>query len=318
MTNELLATLIGTGEADELQSLLWDKVRGFFILLSNKYVSQHAERCKQCGITVDDIRQESYFAMLDAVKAYCNRPAEQSDFKFITYCKYPFKNRAKALLGYKTKKQYHEPLNNAVSLSTPISNGSMGSPDETELGDVLPDMHSEEELHACEDKEFRLQLRETVQEELADAPDALRVIEQRYYQGRTLEAVGDDMSLSKGRISQIQEAALRRLKKNWKIQMLAGKIDPYRHIGVDTFRREGSIVEQIVERQDASRYRYKINRYAAYFDTLGDASLKKDLEMMRALSESSRNGMREMIEALNDVTRRRGLGVVPLADETGG
>ena len=108
MTNEQLAALIGTGEADELQPILWDKVRGFFILLSNKYASQHAGRCKQCGITADDIRQESYFAMLDAIKAYCNRPAEQSDYKFISYCGFPFKSHAGALLGYKTNKQYHQ------------------------------------------------------------------------------------------------------------------------------------------------------------------------------------------------------------------
>lgn len=318
MTNEQIAALIGTGEADELLPMLWERTRKLYRKWSNVYAFRRSERCLQCGVTAEDILSECYFAMLDAIKAYNKRPPEKVDNKFTSYCGFHFRNHANKLLGFQSEEQFNEPLNRAISLSTPISNDSMGSPDETELGDLLPDTQSEEALRAVEDKDFCMQVRGTVQEELADDPNALRVIEQRYYQGRTLEAVGNDMSLSRGRISQIQEAALRRLKKNWKIQMLAGKLDPYRHIGVDTFRREGSIVEQIVERQDASRYRYKINRYAAYFDTLGDAALKKDLEMMRALSESSRNGMREMIEALNDVTRRRGLGVVPLADETDG
>ena len=199
-----------------------------------------------------------------------------------------------------------------------MSNDSMGGPDETELGDLLPDAHSEEELHACEDKEISVQLRETVQEELADDSVALRVIEQRYYEGRTLEAIGDDLSVTKERIRQIQEAALRRLKKNWKIQTLAGKINPYWHIGIDTFRREGSIVELTVEKAEEYQWRYKVNRYTEYFSCLGDEALTKDLEMMRALPEASRNGMLEMIEALNTVTRRRGLGTVPLNDSGSG
>lgn len=318
MTNEQIAALIGTGEADELLPMLWERTRKLYRKWSNVYASRRSERCLQCGVTAEDILSECYFAMLDAVKAYNKRPPEQVDNKFTSYCGFPFRNHANKLLGYQSKRQLNEPLNSAISLSTPISNNSTNSPDETELGDMIPDTHSEEEMHTCENKEFSVQLRETVQEELADDPDALRVIEQRYYQGRTLEAVGDDMSLSKGRISQIQEAALSRLKKNWKIQMLAGKIDPYRHIGVDTFRREGSIVEQIVERQDESQRGYKVNRYKTYFDSLGDVALKKDLEMMKNLSEASRNGMREMIEALNDVTRRRGLGTVPLTDSVSG
>ena len=215
-------------------------------------------------------------------------------------------------------KQYHEPLNSAVSLSTPVSNNSMGSPDETELGDLLPDAHSEEKLRAVEDKDFCMQVRETVQEELADDPEALHIIEQRYYHGRTLEAIGNDLSVTRERIRQIQEAALRRLKKNWKIQTLAGKINPYWHIGIDTFRREGSIVELTVEKAEEYQRRYKINRYTEYFSCLSDEALTKDLEMMRALPEASRNGMLEMIEALNTVARRRGLGTVPLNDSGSG
>ncbi|MBR1433034.1 MAG: sigma-70 family RNA polymerase sigma factor [Ruminiclostridium sp.] len=318
MTNEQIAALIGTGEADELLPMLWERTRKLYRKMSNVYASSHSERCLQCGVTAEDILSECYFVMLDAIKAYNKRPPGQADNKFTSYCGYHFKNRANSLLGIRTKKQINEPLNTAISLSTPVSNNSMGSPDETELGDLLPDTHSEEELHAYEDEEFRMQIREAVQEELADDPVALRVIEQRYYQERTLEAVGDDMSLSRERISQIQEAVLRRLKNNRKIQVLAGRLDPYRHISVDTFRREGSIVEQIVERRYESQRRSKVNRYAAYFSSLSDEALTKDLEMMRALPEASRNGMLEMIEALNEVTRRRGLGTVPLNDSGSG
>ncbi|MBR5088286.1 MAG: sigma-70 family RNA polymerase sigma factor [Ruminiclostridium sp.] len=318
MTNEQIAALIGTGEADELIPILWERTRKLYRKMSNGFASYYSGRCLQCGVTVEDILSECYFAFLDAVKAYNNRPVEQSDYKFTAYCGRNFKNHAGALLGFRTNKQYNEPLNNAVSLNAPVSNGSTGNPDETEFGELLPDERSEDALREIENNDFARTVRATVQEELSDDADALRVIEQHYYEEKTFEQIGAECDLSRGRIQQIESKALYKLRNSRRIRLLAGKIDPYRHIGVDTFRREGSIVEQIVERQDESQRGYKVNRYKAYFDTLSDVALKKDLEMMKNLPEASRNGMREMIEALNDVTRRRGLGTVPLTDSVSG
>ena len=65
--------------------------------------------------------QESYFAMLEAVKSYNARKPEQAALHFISFCGYPFKNHAAALIGIRTKAQLAKPLNNAVvSLDEPI------------------------------------------------------------------------------------------------------------------------------------------------------------------------------------------------------
>ena len=103
MTNEHIAALIGEGGNDELLPLLWEKMLRFYRMAAQKYERLHSVRCAQCGVTYEDILQESYFAMLDSIKAYNERTPEQAALRFISFCGCPFRTRASALIGMRTK-----------------------------------------------------------------------------------------------------------------------------------------------------------------------------------------------------------------------
>lgn len=318
MTNEQIAALIGAGNAEELLPLLWEKMRKLYRKMSSEYAAKYSERCRRCGVTVDDLRQESYFAMLDSIKAYNSRPPEQADLAFVSFCGYHFKNHAAALIGIRTKAQHSEPLNSyVVSLDAPVQNDSAGYLDETSLIELIPDTHSEDSFRTVESDDFSRAVREAVREELVNDPVGLQVIEQRYYDDKTLEQIGDDLDLSKERVRQIQAKVLRQLRKSRNIQEIAGRLNPYRHVGVETFRREGSIVEQLVERQDELERRCKINQYIQYFEMLSGTALEKNIELLSQLDEEVKANMREMVFALNIVAQRRRIAASSVDDGDG-
>ena len=66
MTNEELALKIQNGERDLIPPL-WEQVERFIYLKSENWYWQHEETCIRCGVALDDLKQVSYFAFLDAI-----------------------------------------------------------------------------------------------------------------------------------------------------------------------------------------------------------------------------------------------------------
>ena len=258
MTNEHIAALIGEGGNDELLPLLWEKMLRFYRMAALKYAQLHKNRCAQCGITYEDILQESYFAMLDGIKAYNERSPEQTTLHFISFCGIPFRNRAAALIGMRTKAGRAEPLNNSLySLDEPIrsDDGDEG----ISRGELIPDETAEEPFREIESTDYLRDIRDTVQAALSDQPRDLDVIEHFYYKGETLGGIGAAIGISTERVRQLRQRALRRLYKNNHLRELYG-ISPYRHVGLRQFRNYGSVVEQAVEQRE--RYRAQIQELA--------------------------------------------------------
>lgn len=95
MTNEMLAQFIQEGGNDELIPILWEKVRKLLYVKADRFYSLYKSACDGSGVDVWDIRQASYSAFLDAVKAY----KAGGKIKFTSYLNYPFKNAVQKLLG---------------------------------------------------------------------------------------------------------------------------------------------------------------------------------------------------------------------------
>ena len=70
MTNEMLAQFIQEGGNDELIPILWEKVRKLLYVKADRFYSLYKSACDGSGVDAWDIRQASYSAFLDAVKAY--------------------------------------------------------------------------------------------------------------------------------------------------------------------------------------------------------------------------------------------------------
>ena len=127
MTNEELAICIQNGESG-LTSQLWDGMRGLVCLLSNRFYVQQRERCDAAGVTVDDLTQEGFLALLDAVKAY----NPDDGYKLSAFLRFPLLNRFKAATGGRENHR-KDPLNNFTSLDAPISDDGDGI-----LADTVP------------------------------------------------------------------------------------------------------------------------------------------------------------------------------------
>ena len=91
MTNEELAVQIQAGEREQLPEL-WEQVHRLLALMFRRLLSQSPDnhtRAVSAGITLEDLEQEGYFALLEAVDAY----DPTSGYKFTAYLKYPVMKR---------------------------------------------------------------------------------------------------------------------------------------------------------------------------------------------------------------------------------
>ena len=249
MTNEQLAALIGEGGNDKLLPLLWEKMRKLYRKMSNKYALRFSEKCAQCGVTAEDIQQECYFAMLDSIKAYNNRKPEQDALLFTSFCDYPFRNRAAALIGVARRGNPSDPLNNyTVPLDEPLTDKD-GDADTTR-GDLIPDPDAEKPFQEIEREDYSERTREIIRQVLDKygEPRLWEVVSGCYYQGKTLKQVAAEWGVTIERVRATRERAFRKLRHSAELRRQY-VLSEYHHIGVESFTRDGSIVERITEQR---------------------------------------------------------------------
>ena len=113
MTNEQLANQAQTGSRAALEEL-WGAVRPLLFSLAWKFYSrQGKERCSFHGVTLEDLQQEAFFALYDAVGAF----DEGKGYQFTTYLSRATENRFRACMGIRGKR---DPLNAADRLERPL------------------------------------------------------------------------------------------------------------------------------------------------------------------------------------------------------
>ena len=93
-TNEELAIQAKAGDKDAV-SQLWNQTRGIVFLKLARYYNRNPDRFARCGVTMDDLEQEGFFAVLEAVEAF--NPAK--GWKFTSWLNYPLQNHVNAILG---------------------------------------------------------------------------------------------------------------------------------------------------------------------------------------------------------------------------
>lgn len=246
MTNEDLAALIAEGGNDELTPLLWERMRRFYRMSSEKYAAIHAEQCARYGVTAADIFQESYFAFLDSVKYFGSRKPEQAAFRFISFCGLPFKNHAGGLIGLRSKSLDALDCCTTLSLDEQVQ-GTDGEPD-TPRGELVPDPESTKPFEEIDRAAYNAAIREAVEAQpLTESESA--AIHYFYFEGKTLQETGAAMGISCEMARIYRNRAKRKLWKSRELRLLYEE-SPYKHISLEEFRRRGSIVEQITEERE--------------------------------------------------------------------
>ena len=200
MSNEELAARIQAGER-ELLPELWEQVRRFVakmaarrFILSNGYG----------GVEIDDLIQAGFLAVCEAVERF----EPDGEYKFLTYLDRPLRRAFSEAGGYRSRKQYHDPLHSCASLDTPLGD----DPDGDTLGDLQADP-----VDVFEDADRRIwleQLRDALESALDDlTPVQRETLRRRFYDGLTLKEIGEADGVSLDRVRQREKEALHVLRR---------------------------------------------------------------------------------------------------------
>lgn len=191
----------------------------------------------------DDLLDLSYFALIAALEGY-----DSSKGAFSTYCFMCVQRATAALRG--TLKT-HDINRDTVSLNLPLDDTA----DAISLIDTLEDKTAAEPF---DDAERRVYLEELhaafvkLDEKLTD--QERQVIHARYYERRTLEEIGQELTLSKERIRSIEVSAIRKYRRYQYTVNLEAFYDydkAYQGTGLQSFLHSGmSSVERLAEYHD--------------------------------------------------------------------
>lgn len=171
---------------------------------SRRFYATYKAKCDSSGVELWDLYQVCYMAFLEAVKGF--KP--ESGLKFTSFLKYPFRNAVNELIGLRTSRTIHEPLNNSASLDKPLDSSEN---DVITLLDTLADDTALDFIQRMETASVGETVRaviETLQEQHRE------VIKLRYFEGLTLKQSADRLGVSPERVRQREAKALRILRKN--------------------------------------------------------------------------------------------------------
>jgi len=249
MSNEELVAEIQAGSM-ELMGQLWDQVAGL-IKWKAKRIMTVLEGCPGRGVEFEDLYQSGYLAMVAAVNTY--DPAAGGAFS--TWLMYHLKNTFAEATGYRTQKGRQEPLNNYLSLDTPLTDDA----DSDDLMDVVADPAGLQWREHLEESMWRKQLQEAVGAALSTVPEQYReILRLRYWEDMTLEDVGDLRGISKERVRQMENKGIRILRQPKTASQLYTfcDFDFYGGTGLGAFRYGGMSVQErylVVEEERKER-----------------------------------------------------------------
>ena len=240
----------------EAQLLLWESVERLLFQLCARCFYGLEEQAKSAGATIEDFRQLAWFAFLDAVKGY----EADKGFSFVSYLKYPLKNHINALLGFRGSRR--DALNYCDSLNRPMDGED---PDGPELLDMVAD--EVDPYESAAERVYYEQLHAAIEKYMDSLPSREReVIDLLYLKGETLDRAGAQIGVSRERVRQVREKALRKGRKGYQRRFFEGfaevrdncrEQNAYRHTGLSSFHSRGaSSVELTAERMERLERKY--------------------------------------------------------------
>lgn len=242
MDKETLALLAQTGDWEALAQL-WEAVKRLLYQKAHSFYTHYGpDTCAQHGVTLEDLRQECYFAFLDAVRAY--KPEKR--YKFTAYLSYPSKNRFRACMGILST--HRNALDYADSMNRPADEeGNM------ESGDLIPDEKAAADLEAVDDLEEQRFYSAMLETACGQLPFLQREILKRVYHDRlTRPQIAQALHVTPETVRREEEKALRALRGDHQVHSLADEYletAAYKQTGWNAwYYQQGSVEERIVEK----------------------------------------------------------------------
>ena len=254
--NNMLAQLARQGNSAALAQL-WEINRPVIHTMFWRWYSRNQGVAESAGVTLEDLDQESYFAVKEAAEYH--NPEKGA---FLTALQYFVQHRIqKAILQGRGRyvvtedgrrvRVSAEPLDRAQSLDEPVPWDDDG---EVTRADVTPDPAAAQAFEDAEQNSYRQELRAVLDKALSLLPDRQRdVIAWRFYEGLTLQQAAALDGITKERIRAIEDAALRALRQNQELRRFYGEdllSRAYQGTGFGAWKSGGSVQERLVERQE--------------------------------------------------------------------
>ncbi|MBQ7859881.1 MAG: sigma-70 family RNA polymerase sigma factor [Faecalibacterium sp.] len=253
--NAALAVLAKAGNAYAL-SQLWEMNQGFINTHLWKWYTTHRETCDAAAITYEDLQQEGFFAVQQAVVSY-----DPEKGAFTTYLDYHLQSIAgKAVVGSSgryvecsdgvSRRVSANPINGAVALDEPLP--GIDDTDVTRL-DMLGDPTSQAPFEAIEDASAADELRRGVNAAVDRLdPRETEVIRGRYLLPEPLNqgTLGERLGVSRERVRQLEGKAFRKLCRDKDLQRLHNEIvsqHAYSGTGFTSWKNRGSAQERTIE-----------------------------------------------------------------------
>lgn len=242
MSNEELVAAIQAGETERM-SELWEQVNGLVKWKANRIMTALTLKNNPCGVELEDLIQSGYVAMVAAVNTY-----NPESGKFSTWLMYHLQNEFANVTGYRTKHGRHDPLNLpygvVAELDKPMTDDANSDP----LVEIIPDSYAEAQFKAVEERLYREQLHEALEQAMAAIPEnRAEILRQRYFEGKTLAEVGESKGTTTEYIRQMENYAIRDMRKPQSKRYLNEFADHnyFRGTGLGAFRHTGMSSEEI-------------------------------------------------------------------------
>ena len=196
MTNEELALQIRAGERGRITEL-WARVRRFALWRARRWAAFGR------GVTVDDLEQEAFIALLDALERW-----READGPLLSVYALRLKAAFTAATGRRTQRDRLDPLDRALSLDAPLND----DPDADTLEAVVEDPAGAAAMEAEAHSDHQ-QLHGILDHALGALPAEQReVVRRRYYRGQTVAEIATATGVPEKEVRKLEAAALRVLR----------------------------------------------------------------------------------------------------------
>lgn len=263
-TNAALAALAAAGNAFALGQL-WEVNKGLLHRLFWQWYDKNKPITDAAGLTLEDFDQEAIFAVQAAAKAY-----DPEKGSFTTLLGYYVQNRIKKVVCGEhgrliTTEDGREvrisanPLNECSSLDVRLDESDEGS---STKGEAIEDPAATQAFQQAEDgvytEELHTALETAMTQHLTEREAA--VLRSRYYDEKSLRAVGVELGVQAERVRQIEVKAIRKMKglsslQRWHDDVITTRA--WRGTGWNAWNRYGSVEERTVEYWDEQVKKYE-------------------------------------------------------------
>lgn len=246
MSNEELAVLAQQGDREAIGPL-WEQVKRLLYQMARRFHLRYgADCCAQRGVTMADLEQECFLALMDAVRGF--KPTR--GYQFTTYLTRASEGRFKAAMGLRK----HNPLDVADSMNAPALDDGERL---VEAGDLIPDPQAAGELENIDTTAEREHYHTELETGLADLPPLqAAVIRGRFYRAQQYQQIAAQVGGSALDVRREVSKGLQALRADERIQRLGDEYiagNAYKHTGFAAWKYGGSVEEWLVERGEQAQ-----------------------------------------------------------------